>query len=135
MGKKVYLEDQLERLSQDVTELLGRGATPAIEYAELNRQIAALAAEVTKIGRKLATLQSAQAAPTLPETGFLRLPQVLSLIPLSRSAWYQGIKDGLYPAPVTLGAKNYAVAWRAEDIRALIHQIGNPAPATTERKP
>lgn len=35
--------------------------------------------------------------PTLPETGFVRLPQILSLIPISRSAWWAGIREGKFP--------------------------------------
>lgn len=54
----------------------------------------------------------------LPETGFLRLPQVLALIPISRSAWWAGIKDGKYPKGIKLGSKT--TVWRAEDIRKLI---------------
>lgn len=30
---------------------------------------------------------------------FLRLPQVLAIIPISKSAWWQGCKDGRYPNP------------------------------------
>lgn len=54
----------------------------------------------------------------LPKTGFLRLPEVLALIPVSKSTWWAGIKDGRFPAPVKLGPRT--TAWRAEDIRALI---------------
>ena len=65
----------------------------------------------------------------LPETGFLRLPQIIGnakavppippLIPVSKSTWWQGVKEGLYPQPVrTLGAR--ITAWRVEDIRKLI---------------
>lgn len=58
----------------------------------------------------------------LPATGFLRLPAVLSLIPVGRSTWWAGVKTGLYPAPVKLGAR--MTAWRAEDIAALIAALG-----------
>ena len=56
----------------------------------------------------------------LPETGFVRLPVVLRVYPVSRSAWWQGVRDGRYPPSVKLGART--TAWRAEDIRALIEQ-------------
>ena len=55
--------------------------------------------------------------------GLLSLPQVLALIPVSRSGWYQGIKDGLYPCSVRVSANR--VAWRAEDIFALIEELSN----------
>lgn len=57
----------------------------------------------------------------LPETGFVRLPQILSVIPVSRSTWWAGVKSGRFPKPVkTLGPR--ITAWRVEDIRALIEE-------------
>lgn len=57
---------------------------------------------------------------TLPETGFVRLPVVLSLIPISKSSLYAGIKKGIYPAPVKLSERTSA--WRVEDIRSFIEK-------------
>lgn len=57
----------------------------------------------------------------LPDTGFVRLPQVLSVIPISRSSWWAGVKCGKYPATIKLGTNT--TVWRAEDIHALIKQI------------
>ena len=57
---------------------------------------------------------------TLPKTGFIRLPTVLSLIPISKSSLYAGIKKGTYPAPVKLSERTSA--WRVEDILAFIDQ-------------
>ncbi len=57
----------------------------------------------------------------LPETGFLRLRDILSPrgpIPVSKSTWWQGVKDGRFPKPVKLGAR--ITVWRAEDIRRLL---------------
>jgi len=50
--------------------------------------------------------------------GLLRLPQVLVLIPISRSGWWQGVKDGRYPQPVKLGPR--VTVWKANDIRKFI---------------
>ena len=58
--------------------------------------------------------------PILPETGFVRLPQILSLIPISRSAWWAGIREGKFPQGIKLGSKT--MVWRAEDIRHLIER-------------
>ncbi|MGC9237423.1 MAG: helix-turn-helix transcriptional regulator [Thiomonas sp.] len=58
--------------------------------------------------------------PILPETGFVRLPQILSLIPISRSAWWTGIREGKFPQGIKLGSKT--TVWRAEDIRNLIER-------------
>jgi predicted DNA-binding transcriptional regulator AlpA len=57
----------------------------------------------------------------LPETGFLRLTSILAPrgpIPVSKSTWWAGVKDGRYPQPVKLGRR--ITAWRVEDIRKLI---------------
>lgn len=59
-----------------------------------------------------------QSRPVLPDAGFLRLPQVLTLIPISRSSWWDGIKKGKYPQGIKLGTRT--TVWRAEDIRSLI---------------
>jgi predicted DNA-binding transcriptional regulator AlpA len=56
----------------------------------------------------------------LPEVGFVRLPDVLNVYPVSKSHWWTGVKEGRYPKPVKLGPK--ITAWRVEDIRALIEQ-------------
>jgi predicted DNA-binding transcriptional regulator AlpA len=54
----------------------------------------------------------------IPATGYLRLPQVLSVIPVSKSTWWAGVKSGRYPQPSrSLGVR--ITAWRVEDIRAL----------------
>lgn len=59
---------------------------------------------------------------TLPETGFVRLPAILKVYPVSKSTWWAGVKDGRYPKPVKLGPK--MTAWRVEDIRELIASQG-----------
>lgn len=57
---------------------------------------------------------------------FLRLKEVLSVYPVSKSTWWAGIKTGRYPKPYKLGAKT--VAWREGDIRRLVAQtIGGGA--------
>ncbi|MBG02680.1 MAG: transcriptional regulator [Rhodospirillaceae bacterium] len=58
----------------------------------------------------------------LPETGFVRLPTVLKVFPVSKSTWWAGVKADLYPKPVKLGPK--ITAWRVEDIRLLIASRG-----------
>lgn len=50
----------------------------------------------------------------------LRLREVLQIIPVSRSSWYEGVKAGRYPAPVRLGPRT--TAWRESDIRALMEE-------------
>ncbi|WP_164075594.1 helix-turn-helix transcriptional regulator [Stenotrophomonas maltophilia] len=60
---------------------------------------------------------------SLPTTGYLRLPGVLRLYPVSRSTWWAGVRSGRYPQPVKLGER--CTAWRVEDIRALIERVAS----------
>jgi len=64
----------------------------------------------------------------LPQEGFARLPQILHVLGISASAWWQGVKDGKYPQPVKLGSRT--TVWRVEKIRELIRQVaGEPMQA------
>lgn len=54
----------------------------------------------------------------LQSKGFLRLPRVLKLIPVSASTWWRWCADGTAPKPIKLG-KNTTV-WRAEEIQAFL---------------
>ena len=67
-----------------------------------------------------ATVQK-PSAPILPETGFLLLADVLKIVPVCRTAWYNGVTSGLYPKPVALGKR--ARGYRIEDVRALIDRL------------
>jgi len=66
----------------------------------------------------------------MSKTGFLRLHQILGdkkrdicpIIPVSKSTWWSGVKDGRFPAPVKLGPRT--TAWRAEDIDELVRTLG-----------
>lgn len=59
----------------------------------------------------------------LPETGFIRLREVLTVIPVGKTCWWEGVKSGRFPKPVKLSAR--CTAWRAEDIRKLIEEISD----------
>lgn len=67
----------------------------------------------------------------LPETGFLRLPQIIgsktnpALIPVSKSTWWASVKTGRYPQSIKLGERT--TVWRVEDIRKLINSVGGAA--------
>lgn len=56
----------------------------------------------------------------IQQTGFLRLPEILKLIPVSKSTWWAGVKSGRFPKSVKLGER--ITAWRAEDIQAFINE-------------
>lgn len=65
-----------------------------------------------------------------PNITFLRQYQILGdkkkgidpIIPVSKSTWWAGIKEGRYPAPVKIGKR--AVAWKASEIEVLAEQFG-----------
>lgn len=54
----------------------------------------------------------------IPETGLLRIKQILRFVPVSRSCWWAGVRDGKFPKPLKLSER--VTCWRAADIRALI---------------
>jgi predicted DNA-binding transcriptional regulator AlpA len=70
----------------------------------------------------------------LPESGFLRLPQIIgkratintpaipALIPVCKSTWWAGVRSGRFPKPFKIGER--CTAWRASDIASLIEQMG-----------
>jgi len=47
---------------------------------------------------------------------FLRLSEVKNQVGLGRTAIYDGVKQGTFPAPVSLGAR--AVAWLSDEVAA-----------------
>lgn len=57
---------------------------------------------------------------------FLRLYQILGdktkgiapIIPVGRSTWWKGVKEGRFPKPIKLSAA--VTVWRSEDIKALV---------------
>jgi predicted DNA-binding transcriptional regulator AlpA len=58
-----------------------------------------------------------------PKTGLVRVKDILAPrgpLPISKSAWWAGVRSGRYPRPVKLGPR--LTAWRAEDIWRLIEQ-------------
>lgn len=67
----------------------------------------------------------------LPESGLVRLAQIIgnkradppipSIIPVSKSTWWAGVRSGRFPSPVKLGPR--ITAWRVEDIRALLAEL------------
>ena len=78
----------------------------------------------------------------LPETGYLRLRQIIgdrkaqppipAIIPVGRSTWWEGVRSGRFPKPLRLGLRT--VAWRVEDIRALIGDLGSNKSKKVEGK-
>ncbi len=62
---------------------------------------------------------------TLPTTGFVRLAQVLKLVPVSRTSIWRWVNAGTFPKPLKLAEKT--TAWRAEDVRDWINSQASKA--------
>ena len=62
---------------------------------------------------------------------FFRLPQIIgdakanppipALIPICKTAWYAGIKNGIYPKGIKLSPR--VCVWRESEIQALIQKL------------
>ncbi len=61
----------------------------------------------------------------IPEFGFLRLNDVLRIIPVSKTTWYNGIRSGRFPKGIRLSQN--IVVWRVEDIKNLVRQLEEEA--------
>jgi len=59
----------------------------------------------------------------LPATGFVRLEQILKVIPIGKSTWWAGVKSGKFPKPVKLGER--ITAWKVEEINDLISSFSS----------
>jgi predicted DNA-binding transcriptional regulator AlpA len=60
-------------------------------------------------------------SPTLPDTGFVRLRTILSILPISRSTFYGWVADGRVSKPRKIGAR--ISLWPASEIRELLASI------------
>ncbi|WP_245440386.1 AlpA family transcriptional regulator [Neorhizobium sp. T25_13] len=63
-----------------------------------------------------------------PATGYVRLRQILGPygpLPISRSGFWAGVKDGKFPKPRKISAR--VTVWRAEDIHELLDKIEQSA--------
>lgn len=69
----------------------------------------------------------------IPETGYLRLHQIIGcqkrgippLIPVGKTTWWNGVREGRFPKPVKLGPRT--TAWDVRVIRDLIQQMSEGA--------
>lgn len=56
-----------------------------------------------------------------PQEKLIRLKTVLEMIPVSRSTWWAGVKEGKYPQPIHLGKK--IRLWHQKDILVIIENL------------
>ena len=57
----------------------------------------------------------------LPQEGFIRLPQVLTLFGVQKSKIWAMVKDGTFPAPKKFG--NKTSIWDVREIREVMERI------------
>jgi predicted DNA-binding transcriptional regulator AlpA len=100
------LEGQLTESQKEVIRLAAREAVK--EYIRETQR------------RRVESEQNAEEA-VLPDAGFVRLPQILKVIPLGKTCWWEGVRAGRFPRPVKLSGR--CTAWRAEDIRELVKKL------------
>lgn len=60
-----------------------------------------------------------------PEVGFVRINQILSVIPVSDTTWWRWIQEGKAPKGLKLGPA--ITVWKAEEIREFIKRLGEEA--------
>ncbi|MES2215221.1 MAG: AlpA family phage regulatory protein [Pseudomonadota bacterium] len=53
--------------------------------------------------------------------GFMRLSEILQLIPIGKTTWWTGVKSGRFPKSVKFGRNTF---WRVEDINSFIESVG-----------
>jgi len=126
-------EKQIERLS----ELFGRSVSILEEFLaredEQNREklnhvlqeMAIHSANSAKVqnGRTHATPQENEETeqPEQDADRLLRIRDVLKIIPVSKSAFFAGVKNGIYPKPHKLGRR--AVAWSEKELLAAVDHL------------
>ncbi|WP_199155275.1 AlpA family transcriptional regulator [Chromobacterium sp. ASV23] len=69
------------------------------------------------------TTQSTYGA--LPVTGFIRLADLRTILPISESTIWRRVRAGSMPRPIKLSER--ITVWRAEEIRAWLEQLGQAA--------
>lgn len=106
-------------IEEAISASIAEKAVPAILAALESR----LSRERDEMRRTVAEL----AMVRLPATGYVRLPQVLAVIPIGPTKWWEWVKCGVAPAPIKWG--NNISVWAAEEILALIAKLRSGLPS------
>ena len=51
-----------------------------------------------------------------------RIKQVLEVIPVSKTTWWNGVRDGRFSKPIRIGRMTF---WRSEDIETFIDALNS----------
>lgn len=57
----------------------------------------------------------------LSNQGFMRIQEVLRYVPIGKSTWWKGIKEGKFPKGRKIGPKT--TVWSKKDILGLLQKI------------
>jgi prophage regulatory protein len=57
----------------------------------------------------------------LTQSAYIRLPEILQVLPIGRSTWWQWVANGKAPKGIKLGAKT--TAWKSSDIQKLLDDL------------
>ena len=58
-----------------------------------------------------------------------RIKQVLEVIPVSKTTWWNGVRDGRFPKPIRNGRMTF---WKSEDLESFMDQLQSANPAEHE---
>jgi prophage regulatory protein len=77
-------------------------------------------AKKTVIATAISPTPAKQSAPlptfdTLPDSAFIKQPQVLTLVPISASSLWRWVSIGRFPRPIKLS--DHCSVWRVADVR------------------
>lgn len=61
------------------------------------------------------------ALSNLSQSAYIRLPEILNLVPIGRSTWWLWVATGKAPKGVKLGKKT--TAWKLSDIQKLLDDL------------
>ena len=73
-------------------------------------------------GKERRVSEEAIALRGVKQDRLLRLKQVLEIIPISKSTFWEGCRTGRFPKPIKLGSR--ITCWRESEIMALVEREG-----------
>jgi predicted DNA-binding transcriptional regulator AlpA len=118
--------DDLAALTRGIADAVVAQLKPMLSGLETKPQQAGGMMGVVRFGAKGVGAGSNAKGREEPDRqslshGFLRLRDVLAIVPVSRSTWYKGIGDGRYPKPTKRFGPRI-VAWDIRDVLPLLKQ-------------
>lgn len=106
LSENMTARERLAQAPQEIVRLVAKEVVEEYIRATRHTEVAAECNTVTH---------------TASTAGFLRLPEVLALIPVGKTTWWQGIRSGRFPRPVKLSSR--CTAWKTDDIRKLAQEF------------